>query len=255
VSLTTRQVLSRLAAIGAAGACALVVTAATEPSPASVRGADRAAHQIAGVGSTDAAPGEWRSLFDGRTTNGWRGYRSAEMPSGWRVVNGALTKDSSTGDIQTSDEFGNFELELEWRIGPGGNSGVFYRGTEEYDHIYWSAPEYQLLDDAGAPDGRSRLTAAGSAYGLYPSPAGIVKPADRWNSTRIILRGAHVEHWLNGHKLLEYELGSPDWEARVKASKFVAWPHYGRATSGHIGIQGDHSGALAVRQIRIRVLP
>jgi hypothetical protein len=197
---------------------------------------------------------EWRSLFDGRTTSGWRGYRSSSMPAGWRVADGALTKDSATPDILTTDEFGDFELELEWKIGPAGNSGVFYRGTEEYDHIYWSAPEYQLLDDAAAPDGRSRLTAAGSNYGLYPSPAGIVKAAGQWNATRIIVRGSHVEHWLNGQKLLEYELGSPDWEARVKASKFVVWPRYGRATHGHIGIQGDHAGTLAIRHVRIRAL-
>jgi hypothetical protein len=130
-----------------------------------------------------------------------------------------------------------------------------YRGTEEYDHIYWSAPEYQLLDDALAPDGKSRLTAAGADYGLYPAPAGVVKAADSWNSTRIVVCGSHVEHWMNGTKLLEYELGSPDWAARVKASKFVAWPHYGTATRGYIGIQGDHAGSLALRRIRIHTFP
>jgi hypothetical protein len=196
----------------------------------------------------------WRPLFDGRTTSGWRGYRSPDVPAGWKVVDGTLTKAESTSDIVTKDQFGDFELELEWKLGPEGNAGIFYRGTEEYDHVYWSAPEYQLLDDAGAPDGKSRLTSAGAAYALYPSPAGVVKAAGQWNRTRIVVKGAHVEHWLNGKKLLDYELWSPDWEAKVKASKFAAWPNYGRAKKGYIAIQGDHDGVLALRNIRIREL-
>jgi hypothetical protein len=197
----------------------------------------------------------WRLLFDGATTTGWRGYKSQAMPNGWRAENGTLTKDGSVGDILTADQFANFELTLDWKIAKGGNAGVFYRGTEEYGHIYWSAPEYQLLDDANAPDGKSPLTSAAAAYALYPPPAGIVKPAGEWNSTRIIVNGAHVEHWLNGQKVVQYELWSPDWEAKVKASKFKDWPNYGRAKSGYIAIQGDHNGVLALRNIKLRTLP
>lgn len=197
---------------------------------------------------------EWRTLFDGTSLSAWRGYKSADVPPGWRVADGTFMKESTTGDIITKDQFGDFELEFEWRIGRGGNSGVFYRATEEYDRIYWSAPEYQLLDDPNARDGRDRLTSAGAAYGLYPAPEGVVKPAGEWNITRIVARDAHVEHWLNGQKLLEYELWSPDWEAKVKGSKFGAWAQYGRSRRGHIGIQGDHNGALAFRNVRIREL-
>jgi hypothetical protein len=197
----------------------------------------------------------WRLLFDGRTTAGWRGYKTTVMPNGWRVADGTLTKDASVDDILTTDQFGDFELSLDWRIGTGGNAGIFYRATEEYEKVYWSAPEYQLLDDANAPDGKSRLTSAAAAYGLYPSPAGIVKPAGEWNSTRIIAKGAHVEHWLNGQKVVQYELWSPDWEAKVKGSKFVDWPNYGRSKSGFLAIQGDHNGVLALRNIKIRTLP
>jgi hypothetical protein len=206
--------------------------------------------QIASVGVTSA----WRALFDGKSLDAWRGYKTPDVPAGWRAENGVLTKDKSSADLVSKDEFGDFELAFDWKIGKGGNAGVFYRGTEEYEHIYWSAPEYQLLDDPNAADGKSRLTSAGADYGLYPSPPGIVKPAGEWNASRILVRGAHAEHWLNGQKLLEYEFWSPDWEAKVKASKFKDWPNYGRATKGHIGLQGDHNGELSLRNIRVREL-
>jgi hypothetical protein len=196
----------------------------------------------------------WRSLFDGTSTSAWRGYKSPTFPAGWSIVDGVLTKSGSVGDLLSKEQFGNFELALDWNLSTGGNAGIFYRGTEEYDHIYWSAPEYQLLDDANHPDGKSRLTSAGAAYALYPSPAGVVKPAGQWNSTLIVVNGNRVQHWLNGQKLLEYDLGSPDWEAKVKASKFVEYPKYGRATRGYIGIQGDHDGMLSIRNVRIREL-
>lgn len=197
----------------------------------------------------------WRLLFDGRSTDGWRGYKQQTVPEGWQVVDGVLTKTGSSGDIVTQDQFGNFELAFDWKLEKGGNAGVFYRGTEEYDHVYWSAPEYQLLDNPNHPDGRNPLTSAGAAYGLYPPPEGVVKPAGEWNSSRIVVRGNHVEHWMNGQKLLEYELGSPDWEAKVKASKFNDWPNYGRAARGLIAIQGDHEGTLELRNVKLRELP
>ena len=157
-----------------------------------------------------------------------------------------------TGKRALKEEFGDFELELEWKIGEAGNSGIFYRGTEEYNRIYWSAPEYQLLDDIKAEDNKTRLTCAGAAYALYPSPEGHLKPVGEWNQSRIVAKGAHVEHWLNGVKLLEYELWSPDWEAKVKSSKFNVYPNFGRAKRGHIALQGDHTGTLAFRNIRVR---
>jgi len=204
----------------------------------------------------DSAPTTgWRTLFDGKLLGTFRGWRSDGMPQGWYVVDGTLAKDGHVDDLVTREQFGNFEFELEWKIGRAGNSGIFYRGTREYDEIYWSGPEYQLLDDANAHDGRNPLTAAGSAYGLYGPPAGVVKPFGEWNKTRIVIKGDHVEHWLNGRKIVEYDLGSPDWKAKVAASKFSEYPNYGLAKSGLIGIQGDHPGSLALRHIRIRVLP
>jgi hypothetical protein len=243
------QVTFLLLALGCA-ACTLQRQSNTAVTP--VRQADNTPMQNQLTAQESAAG--WRLLFNGRDAAGWRSYRGQAEPGAWYVRDGALTKVQSTDDIITREQFGDFELALDWKLSPGGNAGIFYRATEEYDHPYWSGPEYQLLDDAKHPDGRNRLTSAGAAYALYPSPAGIVKPAGEWNSTRILVKGAHVEHWLNGTKLLEYELWSPDWEAKVKASKFGEWPNYGRAKRGYISIQGDHEGELQLRNIRIREL-
>jgi hypothetical protein len=196
----------------------------------------------------------WQLLFDGKTTAGWRGYQMREMPPRWSVVDGVLTKSGSSEDIVTTAEFGDFELLVDWKLAPRGNAGLFYRASEEYNRVYWSAPEFQLLDDSLAPDGRNPLTSAGAAYGFYPAPRGIVRPANEWNTARIVARGTHIEHWLNGTKLLEYEIGSPDWEAKYKASKFAPYEHFARATKGLIAIQGDHNGTLALRNIKIRPL-
>src|SRR5688572_16026902 len=114
----------------------------------------------------------WKPLFDGSTLTGRRGYKSQTVPAGWRVLDGTLTKVGSIGDRSAADQYGELELAFEWMITSGGNAGVFYRGTEEYDHISWSALEYQLLDAAAHADGRKRLTSTGAAYGLYPAPAG-----------------------------------------------------------------------------------
>jgi len=197
----------------------------------------------------------WKLLFDGTTTTGWRGYKSDSLPPEWHVENGTLTKSKPAKDIVTTDKYGNFELQLDWKLAPKGNAGVFYRGTEEYDAIYWSAPEYQLLDDKGHPDGHSRLTSAGADYALYPAPKGFLHSAGHWNHTRIVVNGNHVEHWLNGHRMVTYTLGSPGWTARVKKSKFADYPNYGKASEGYIALQGDHDGALWLRNIKIKVLP
>ena len=205
------------------------------------------------VSKDGASQGGWKSLS---SLQAWRGYKEEAVPAEWTQM-GASTfgKTKGTEDLVTRDEYGDFDLELDWKLSPGGNAGIFYHATEQGDKVYWTGPEYQLLDDARHPDGKNRLTSAGSDYGLYAPPAGVVKPAGEWNHTRIVARGAHVEHWLNGQKVVEYDLWSPDWEAKVKASKFAEWPGYGRAKRGHIGIQGDHTGSLMIRNARIRELP
>ena len=235
--------VARSAALAAAAVLVLlpaVAPALSAQAPNTLTSAERAAG--------------WRLLFDGKTTAGWRGFKMDSLPSGWQVVNGALTRVAAAGDIVTREQFRDFELSLEWNVAPGGNSGIFYRASEDGDAIYWTAPEMQVLDDARHPDGKSRLTAAGSAFGLYPAPALVVKPAGEWNQVRLLVKGHHVEHWLSGVKVVEYELLSPDWEARVKASKFAPHPHYGRNAKGYIGLQ-DHGDRVAYRTIKILVLP
>ncbi len=205
-----------------------------------------------GLGQGASGSG-WISLFDGKTMAGWRGYRQKSVPAGWAVVDGAITRVGQGGDIVTEREFGDFELELEWKVPEAGNSGVFYRATESTDRIFENATEMQVLDNIKHPDNKTPLTLAGANYGLYPSPADAVKPVGQWNQVRIVARGAHVEHWLNGKKVVEYELWSADWKARVAKSKFAQWPSYGLAKAGRIGLQ-DHGDRVAFRNIRIRPL-
>lgn len=193
----------------------------------------------------------WRLLFDGESLDGWRGFRMDSMPDGWKVVDGTLARTGPGGDIITRERFEDFELSLEWRVEEGGNSGVFYLVTEEVDRIFEGAPEMQVLDDAAHPDGRSPLTSAGANYGLHPAPDGVVRPAGEWNRARIVVRDRRVEHWLNGRRVVEYELGSEDWQRRVAESKFVQWPLYGQARRGHIGLQ-DHGDPVWFRSIKIR---
>jgi hypothetical protein len=195
----------------------------------------------------------WRLLFDGKSLDAWRAYGADTMPGGWQVVDGIMTRVSRAADIITKEQFGDFELVLDWKVGPGGNSGIFYRAVEGLEWIYHGAPEYQLLDDPNHRDGRDPKTSAGAAYGLYEVPRGIVKPAGEWNTARIVARGPHVEHWLNGQKTADYMQGSPGWAAIVATTKFNSWPAYGKAMRGHIGLQ-EHGGRIEFRNIRIREL-
>lgn len=195
----------------------------------------------------------WQLLFDGSLA-GWRGYRRSDVPSGWSVQDGALafSPGAGSGDLITEAIFANFELVLEWKISPGGNSGIFYRTTEAEAAPYWTAPEMQILDNAGHADGSVANTSAGSNYGLHAPSQDVTKPAGEWNQVRIAVWGPHVEHWMNGVKVVEYELWSEQWRKLVAATKFGEWPGYGMAREGHIGLQ-DHGDPVWFRNIKIRV--
>jgi hypothetical protein len=217
-----------------------------------------------------AAPtaGPWISLFDGKSMDAWRVFKTDRAPGMcatpgapgnkdcWEIVNGVLQKDGHANDIASKRMFGNFEFELEWNIGMASNSGVFYRGTDDFNQIYWSAPEYQLLDNNYAADNKKDNHLAGSVYDLFAVPKFAAWPAGWWNRTRIVAKGPHVEHWLNDKMVASYDVGTPAWDAAIAQSKFsvARYPKFGRAAAGVLGIQGDHPGTLALRNIRIREL-
>jgi hypothetical protein len=192
----------------------------------------------------------WRLLFDGATTAGWRGFRQTTIPAGWQAIDGSLTRLGPGGDIVTIDQFGDFELTIEWKLAPNGNSGIFYRVTEDDDVMWHTAPEYQLID-SGYKEPLKPAQYAGSNYDLDPPARDATRPIGTWNETRILVKGSHVEHWLNGVKVVEYELWTDAWQRRVRASKFKDFAAYGRAHRGHIGLQ-DHGDSVAFRNIKIR---
>jgi 3-keto-disaccharide hydrolase len=200
----------------------------------------------------------WKLLFDGTTTTGWRGYKKDIVPEGWQVVDGAIAlTGKSVGDLITVDEYENFEFTFEWKISPKGNSGVFYLVQEkpELKNTYNSGPEYQVLDNEGHPDARNGPDRfAGANYALQAPTKSDTRPVGQWNQSRIVKNGAHVEHWLNGEKVVEYELWSDAWKAQVAKSKFNAMPAYGTAKKGHLALQ-DHGNPVSFRSLKIKVLP
>jgi len=218
---------------------------------------------------TNVAPSadeEWTVLFDGVSGAHWRSYNGDGFPeAGWTVQNGALTllDQSKGGDLITQETYGNFDLELEFNLAKGANSGIFYL-IQEIDGkpAYYSAPEYQLIDDAnyhelakkeGDPSiTRHHLT--GDNYDLQSSPATKkMNPAGQWNAARIKVKDGHVEHYLNGEKMVEYDLWSPAWNEMIAKSKFADWQAYGQARKGYIGLQ-DHGNQISFRNIRIKRL-
>lgn len=202
-----------------------------------------------------SAGGPWTVLFDGTSLAGWHNFATPGAPAqGWSAINGVLTRTGEGGDLATDREYENFELELEWKVGPRGNSGVIYRIDPTAEVTYSSGPEMQVLDNDRHPDGRNPLTSAGANYALHAPPAGVVKAATLWNAARLVVNGRHVEHWLNGVKVVEYELGSADWEARRRLSKFATSERYGRAPRGLIALQ-DHGDRVEYRNIRLKELP
>jgi hypothetical protein len=198
----------------------------------------------------------WKLLFDGKTTAGWRGFKKDACPDGWKAVDGALTRVAEAGDIITVDKYASFDFKFDWRLAKNGNSGVFFHVAEapDLDTAYRTGPEYQLLDNMGHPDGKNgRDRWSGANYALHEPSKDTSRPIGEWNESRILVKGPHVEHWLNGEKVVEYELWSPDWKDRVAKSKFKAMPRYGLEKTGFIALQ-DHGFEVAFRNMKIKVL-
>ena len=197
---------------------------------------------------------EWTVLFDGKIVKGLRGYKQSGFPDSWEVVDGTLKTIPGHGvDLISEEVYKNFELELEWKVPEGGNSGIFYFATEEGDYIWQSAPEMQVLDDEKHTDGKNTLTSAGSLYAMIAPSARVVKPVGSFNQVQIKVKDNHVEHWLNGTKIVEYIYGSDMMWNLVAKSKFSTMPQFAKASEGHIGLQGDH-GVIWYKNIRIRRL-
>jgi hypothetical protein len=242
-------------------AVATLLTACSGETKAGAKG-DSSAATVAAAAKPQTTKGDlpagntvqWTPLIDA-TMSQWRAWKGDTMPTGWTVTGEELAKDGLVGDLESRAQYANFELEFEWKIGTMGNAGVFYRVTEEYDKPYWSAPEYQLRDEAMDPKAENLLLASGSVYGVYGPPPAVTKPLGEWNSARIVVAGNFVEHWLNGQQVVQYQLNSPEWTAKVKTTKFAEYPNYGLARRGFLSIQGDHSGKLSIRAMRIRELP
>ena len=195
----------------------------------------------------------WELLFDGESLDAWRGFGRDDLPGGWVAEDGMLVRVADAGDIVTRERFRDFEFALEWRVGEAGNSGIFIRASEDVDRMFEGAPEMQILDDAGHVDGGDPLTSAGANYAMHPAPRGVVHPAGEWNSARVRVEGDRVTQWLNGQQIVEYELGSEDWNRRLAESKFTEWPEYGTYDEGHIGLQ-DHGDRVEFRNIKVRRL-
>ncbi len=199
----------------------------------------------------------WELLFDGETTNGWHTYGKSTI-SGWKIIDGVLHNSGvgsdHGGDIVTNKEYESFELYIEWKATLKSNSGIFYHVNEDAAKaIYETAPEYQLLDDVNWPTKLKASQYSGANYAMNTPVGAKVKPLDEFNSTRIIVKGAHVEHWLNGVKVVEYELWSNDWKTNKENGKWKDHPQYGMFKKGNIGLQ-DHGGLTMFRNIKIREL-
>jgi Domain of Unknown Function (DUF1080) len=224
---------------------------AQEPPPAGSASSQAPALPLpAGVKAT-----EWVDLFAGGADKHWRGYQQDTLPSAWAydAATNTITRTRFGGDIITRQQYTDFDFEIEWKVVPNGNSGIFYHATEATRVIYENAPEMQVLHNQGHPDGRNLLTSAGANYGLDAPARDVTKPPGEWNRARVVVIGSHVEHWLNGEKLLEYERWTPEWTAKVAKTKFAQWPTYGLARRGHIGLQ-EHGDVIQFRHARVREL-
>lgn len=201
----------------------------------------------------------WVLLFDGKTTDQWRGYRKETFPEAWQIENGTIALvGKGGGDIVTKSQYENFELTLDWKISEGGNSGLFFHVAEgpKLQYTWLTGPEVQIIDDEKHPDakqGKNNNRQAGTNYDLMPLATPAVKPVGEFNTMKLLVNKGHVEHWLNGKKVVEYQLWSPEWEAMVKGSKFASMKDYGRMKTGYIALQ-DHGDKVWFKNIKIRPL-
>ncbi len=201
----------------------------------------------------------WRLLFDGKTLRGWRMYQNKEADA-WGVKDGELyckgnetDKSDLRADIITTDQYENYELSVDWKISPEGNSGIIYHVSEKYDAAYLSGPEYQLIDDIGFPQQLEEWQKTASDYAMYNATSRPTRPVGQYNTSKIVVNGTHREYWLNGIKVLDFEVWTDDWNHRKSTGKWKNTPEYGLAKKGHICLQ-DHGGGVWFKNIKIKTL-
>ncbi len=201
----------------------------------------------------------WKLLFDGKTMNGWKDFNGTTLTLPWHVVDGCIQAKGTGGDsygyIVTEKEYENFELSWDWKLSKGGNSGMLYHVVENplFEVPYVTGPEYQLIDEPNFPDQLEEWQKLGVDYAMYLPDKSLmkVKPAGEWNNSKIVFDNGHVEHWLNGVKILEFEAWTDDWFERKNSGKWAHAPEYGLARKGVICLQ-DHGDPASFRNIKIR---
>lgn len=201
----------------------------------------------------------WKPLFDGKTTNGWHTYGKSVAEPEWEVVDGALHLNKSKeghGDLITDNEYGNFDLKLEWKISPKGNSGIIFYVHEDpakYQAPYHTGLEMQVLDNDGHPDGKIQKHRAGDLYDLIACSRETVKPVGEWNQAEIWCKDGELKLFLNGVNVVSTTLWNDNWKSMVAGSKFKQWPDFGTFKKGKIDLQ-DHGNEVWYRNIKIREL-
>lgn len=228
-----------------------IIVALAAAAPALVAPAQNAPNTLT---PAEKASG-WQLLFDGASTDGWRGYRQDAFPAqGWSIEDGALRVHAGGGggDIITEEMYGDFELELEYKVAAAANSGIMYRVQEKHSTTWQTGPEYQVLDDQGAGAAPDHPHSAGALYDLAaPAEGKLSKPAGQWNSVRIVLKDGRLEHWLNGVKVVDMRMDDEAWRQTIAGSKFAGYEGFGVLEEGHIALQ-EHGNDVWFRSIKLR---
>lgn len=212
---------------------------------------------VLGCSTSGRVPREsgWTVLFDGKSTDAFRGFKTDSLPANsWVIEDGTLRSlPAKQVDLITREQYENFELELEWKVAIAANSGIMFHVSEAESETYMTGPEMQIVDDANTSDGQDPKTSAGSLYALVAPVNKKCHPAGEWNRVRLVVQGNHAEHWMNGAKLLEYDLGGEALNTLIANSKFKDWPRFAREKTGCIALQ-NHGGSVWFRNIRVRRL-
>jgi hypothetical protein len=197
----------------------------------------------------------WKLLFDGKSLDGWRVFKRKDT-KGWTVKDGAIFLEKpGSGDLLTDAQYGNFEFSVDWKFADGkirgNNSGIIYRAGEQGAETWVTGPEMQVMNEP--PDAKLNKNSGGALYDLYAPKTNALKPGSEWNTFKIVANGKHLEQWVNGVKVVDADIGSPDWNKRIAKSKWKNNAQFASLPSGHIALQ-DHGAQIAFRNVKLKVL-